>query len=444
VQILHQGRSSFLIIGLTFGKHIFSFPKLTEMRKCLFYFLPFLLFCLYLSFTASAQLQKIYVHPKSAASEKQSQIIDSIRFIPLEVKEGIDLSRYNYITVAPGHFLITDYSEKIVLLYSKAGSFVAKISYKKLGESVDAEYDEHNNRLVFFGDNKNYALTPKDRIKIQLDWSNPRNKKYFTKYIIDLSDTTFSFRKTDPDENDILRANHYYNNLYWRGQITTSPLYKDSLDYELKIYEGNRMVKGFFPYNRISEPRFLFGEESVTLSTTVLPENRFVSRPYCDTIYKLSAGSLAPAYQLVMPLENALPSSFYTKPFKNKTERENFRRNNGWMLRQVYGFYETPQYIYFSVGYLSNYETYLYQKQTQTCYKTKNIRTDSSQYNLTLLGDYGVQRNGDRFYKPQKAGDLLAFFAKHKGVVPPKELESYLNSKPNTDSPVIVEFKFKN
>ena len=58
------------------------------------------------------------------------------------------------------------------------------------------------------------------------------------------------------------------------------------------------------------------------------------------------------------------------------------------MFRQVYNFYETPRFIYFSVGYLSNYESYIYQKQTNITYKTKNIKPDSSQYNLQVLGRF--------------------------------------------------------
>jgi hypothetical protein len=414
------------------------------MRNCLLYCGPFLLYCLLFSTTAHAQLQKIYLHPKAAGSEKQSQVIDSIRFIPLEVKEGIDLSRYNYVTVAANHFLIIDYPENTVLLYSKEGAFVKKINYKKLADGLSPRYEEHSNRLVFFGDNKNYSLTPKDRIRIMLDWNNPRNKKYYKKYIIDLADTTLTVRKESPAENDILGAYHYYADYYWRGQVTTSELYKDSLDYELKIYKDNGLVKGYFPYNPIDEARFLYTEESVSLNRTEVPDVHLVTRPFCDTIYRMVKDSMRPAYHLVLPLENSLPASFYSQPFKNKTERENFERNNGWMLHQVYNFYETPRFIFFAVRYLSNFETYLYQKGGGTTYKTKNIKADSSHYNLSLLGDFGLQRHGDRFYKSQKAGDLLQFFEQHKSVPVPKELENFLASKPNSTAPVIVEFKFKN
>jgi hypothetical protein len=414
------------------------------MRNGLWYCLGFIFSCLVVSSEAYTQLQKIYLHPKAAGSEKQSQVVDSIRFIPLEQIDDIEIGQFSYVKVTAAHFIITEYGEKRIFIYSKNGAFAKKIDYKSLGEGFSPVYHEQSNQLVFFGNNNNYSLTPKDQIKIMLDWSNPRNRKYYKKYVIDLSDTTFTIRKDIPTENDILYAQHFYDDLYWRSQITTSQLYKDSSDYELKLYKDKQLQKGFFPYNRVNEPRFMFTEEEVTVNNTERPNIHFVTRPFCDTIYKIINDSLAPAYHLVLPLENTLPVSFFQQPFKNKTERENFRRNNGWMLSQVHNFYETPRFICFSVQYLQNFETYLYQKQNNSTYKTKNIRADSSQYNLSLLAGHGVERNGDRFYKSEKAGDLLAFFEKHKTALVPKELESFLSSKPKPTAPVIVEFKLKN
>ena len=413
------------------------------MRRC--YFCHLLILCLLpVSPFAQSQLQKIYLHPKAAGSEKQSNFVDSIRFIPLEVKEGIELNTYSYVEVTKNYFLITDYFNNIILLYSRNGGFTKKISYKKFGESFYPVYDERTNRIVFVGNNKNYSLTPKDRIKIMLAWNDPRNKKYFKKYVIDLNDTSLTIKKDIPQQNDVLRVSHYYDDIYYQAKIVTSGLFKDSLDYEFKIYRNNQLLKCFFPYNHVNEPKFLYTEESVSVNNTDTPYIHFITRPYCDTIYKMIGDSLYPALQLVVPLENSLPASFFTKPFKNKTERENFKRNNGWMLHHIYAFYETPRFIYFMVGYLSNFETYIYHKQANTTYRIKNIKPDSSQYNLKILGDFNAMRKGDRFYKPQKAGELLTFFAKNKNVPVPKELESFLKSKPPEATPVIIEFKLKN
>lgn len=401
------------------------------------------LYCLFISPCAQSQLQKIYLHPKAAGTEKQANFVDSIRFIPLEIKEDIEVKAFAYVQVTANYYLIRDYTSRAVILYGKDGRFIKKISYRKLGEYFYPDYDERTNQIVFFGNNKNYSLTSRDRIKLKLDWSNPRNKKYYKKYAIDLNDPSFTIKKVTPQQSDILHASHYYDDIYGMGDITTSELYKDSLDYELKIYKGNQMVKSYFPYNRINEPRFLYAEESISNTQTDTPYIHYISRPFCDTIYKLVKDSLMPAYQIVLPLENSLPSTFFTRPFKNKTERENYRRNNGWMLRQVYSFYETPRFIYFVVSFFTNYESYIYQKQSRATYNLKKIKTDSTLYNLQLLEQYGLSRSVNKFYKIQKAGDILTFFEKNKHVPVPKELESFIKSNPPATTPVIIEFKLK-
>lgn len=402
------------------------------------------IYLLFIASTAPAQLQKIYLHPKAPASEKQSKFIDSLRFIPLEATAGVEFSRYSNVEVTNQYFMIRNYIGKEVVLYDKAGRFIRKISYKKLGADLWPAYNQQTNQLVFFGYNKNYSLTPRDRIKIQMDWNSPRNRKYYKKYTIDLDDSTATFKKEMPDQKDIIHATHFYEDLYATGDIKTSELYTDSLDYELKLYQGNQWVKGFWPYNRVNEVKYLYNEESIGIGKTDTPYIHYITRPYCDTIYKMVRDSIAPFYQVVLPLENSLPASFFTKPFKNKTERENFNRNNGWLLRGIYPVYENSRFIYFMVAYLYNFDAYVYQKQTQTTYKAKNIKGDSSQYNLSLFDDFGITRRKDKFYKTQKAGDLMAFFENHKDIPIPPDLEKFIKGNPSPATPVIIEFKFKN
>src|SRR5688572_25371208 len=208
---------------------IFGAPT-CAMRSSLKYSVTLLFLSLFLSSIAYTQIEKIYLQPKAAGNAKQSNFVDSIRFIPLEIKEEIKLLVNANVQVTKKYFLLTDYAGKFILLYAKDGRFIRKINYKKLGEGYYPSYREESNELVFFGNNKNYTLTTKDQIKIRLDWDNPRNKKYFRKYRINLDDTTFTLEKQRPDENDIVQANPFYDKYYWQGRINTSPLYKEGQD----------------------------------------------------------------------------------------------------------------------------------------------------------------------------------------------------------------------
>jgi hypothetical protein len=408
-----------------------------------FQFTGLLICFLLVADTGRTQIQKIYLHPKTVAKEKQTKFVDSIRFIPLEIPHGTELSPNYNVNVTQKHILLIDYVSKKLLVFSKNGKFIKDIRYKRFGENFYPSYKELTNEVIFFGHNKNYALTPKDLVQIKLDWNNPHNKKYFKKFTVDLDDPDFNVKKDIPDEKDIVQVVHLYDDYYVQGQISVSPLYSDTADHEFKIYKNNELVKSYFPYNRVSEPRFLYTQENIGLNRTDKQDVQFISRPFCDTIYKMIGDSIFPAFHLVLPLENILPASFYTKPFKNKTERENFYRNNGWVLRQVYGFSESPKFISFMVSYLSNYESYIYEKATNVTYKTKNIKPDSSQYNLELFSNFGTTRDGDKFYKTQKASDLFTFFEQNKNVPVPNELKDFIANKPEGTTPVIVEYKLK-
>jgi hypothetical protein len=414
------------------------------MRHGLFFSTSLLLLCLIISTPVQSQLRKIYLNPKSIARESQTKFVDSIRFIPLEMKGGIEKSNSHNITITDKYILLNDYYTKTLFIYLKDGKFVKTINYGKLGDSFYPNYREATNQIVFFGSNKNYSLTPKDLIKIQMDWNNARNKKYFKKHSIDLNDSSLTLKKDIPDQKDIVRLQPLGEDYYVQGEIIVSPLYKDSLDYEMKLYKGSNLIKSFFPYNRINEPRYLYEREMVAISKSDTPNIFNITRPYCDTIYKLFKDSLSATYKVVFPLENTLPASYYTTSFNNKTDQENFHRNNGWLMEQLYIFHESTRFIYFQVSYLSNYDSYFYDKQTDITYKTKNIKPDSTQYNMQLLDTYGAGKAEKKFYKSQKAGDLLTFFSQNKSIAVPKELEAFLQTKPPATMPVIVEFTIKN
>ncbi|MEO6915499.1 MAG: 6-bladed beta-propeller, partial [Chitinophagaceae bacterium] len=271
-----------------------------------------LLFLLFIPSIGFSQIQKIYLQPKPVGNANQSNFVESIRFIPLEIRENSNLAAFANIQVTEKYFLLIDYGEKSVWVYAKDGRYIHKISYKKLGEQFYPNYKKETNALVFFASNKNYALTPKDLIRIRLDWNNPRNKKYFKKYRVDLNDTTFTMKKESIDENDIVQAYRFFENYYLQGRISTSLLYEAGEDHELKIYKDKKLVKSYFPYDRRNEPRFLFTEENIGFNNTDTPSVQIITRPYCDTIYKMIIDSIVPAYQVVMPLENSLQPSFFT------------------------------------------------------------------------------------------------------------------------------------
>jgi hypothetical protein len=102
------------------------------------------------------------------------------------------------------YILVSDYSAGILFINSRADAFLKKIYYKSKVSNLNPRYSAKTNEIVFFGNKSNYTLTSKDRVKIQLDWSNKHNLKYFKKYVINLNDTAFAIKKTKPDNYDLI------------------------------------------------------------------------------------------------------------------------------------------------------------------------------------------------------------------------------------------------
>lgn len=389
-------------------------------------------------------VQKIYINPKSSAIQKQTAFIDSLRFTPFESVAGTAMNEFAALRVTDKYYLATDFNAGVLFIYAKSGALIRKLEFNSSVKNIFPSYNDQTNQLVFFANNKNYSLTSRDRVKIKLDWDKPRNLKYFKKYVIDLNDTAFVIAEAKPSKYDLIDARPVFDNQYIQTGITTSPLYKDSSGYEVSIYESGKLLRSYFPYNQVNEPKFMFTEEQVAVSSAATPDVCYLGRPFCDTIYKLEKYSLSPVYQLVLPLENVIPAAFFTDGSLTKTDRQNLIRNNGWAFQQVRDFYETSRYVYLAMGFFTHFERYVYDKQSKITYSAAKIKADSPQYDLSLFSGYNATRVGNRFYKLVNAGMLASFFSQHPDTTVPKELAAVINNRPDKTRLVLVEFTLKN
>lgn len=177
---------------------------------------------------ANGQLQKIYISPKAALGENQSRFIDSLKFYPLETKKGQNYSKYSNIQITDKYFIVSNYFEKELVFYTKDGKIYKTISFKKMGDGASPSYDKNKNGFIFFFTNKNYSLSEKDTREIQDNFANPKNKKYFKKFFIDLDDSLLTIKKATPTAFDILDAYNLKDDLYAAYRIDVNKNYKDS------------------------------------------------------------------------------------------------------------------------------------------------------------------------------------------------------------------------
>ncbi len=395
---------------------------------------------------AYCQPAKIYLSPKAAGAANQSTFIDSLKFYPLKLPKGVAVGEWSYPIVTNNYFFVHNYASKNLLVFKKDGSFVKEISYKKIGEYASPNYDKNKQQMTFLFTNKNYSLTQKDQIQIKTNFNNPRSKKYYKKYIIDLSDTTFAIKKAEVTAFDILNAYNLKDDYYCTYEIAVNEKYKDTTDYEVKIYKNTTFIQGFFPYNKQNEPRYKYARWAGAVTKETKTANVFyIMRPYVDTIYSLADGSIKPAFQVILPMENSIPKSYFQNPFKNATERENFERNNGWIMRQIYLRFETDRYMGINVSFFSNYGQYIYDKKLNTTYNADKVKPDSITYNLPslLIRSSTEDQHGKPYTLISTEALKKMYELKDKSAAYPKELEAAFKD-PKNPSPVIVEYIIKN
>jgi hypothetical protein len=403
--------------------------------------------CLLIAGTASAQPEKLYLNPKVAGAANQSKFVEITRFIPLNVSTE-KIASYAGLYISKNYWIVYDYPVKKIDFLTKEGKFVKTIDLKKYGETT-LVYDSDNETLKFNTKNKNYTLTNNDLIKIRKNYSRKSNQKYFRNYIIDLEDKSLQIKRTDTDPYFIINARRYFDEYYYQSDLTIDNKAGDTVGYELQILQNYQPVRSYFPFNKTNDNRFKYSSmnwgSQIYLWDTDTPYIKYTARPFNTTIYKLNRDTIQPVYEIVLPLENALPAAFFTKGFKSKADWENFQNSNGAVFFSISGIRETGKCLFFGIRYMRNYESFLYDKTDSKFYQTKMIKADSSQYNIQLLQNGLGSCYQSHYYRLVPAAELVDFYSKNKSknIVYPPELQAYLNTATKNSNPVIVEYKIK-
>lgn len=392
-----------------------------------------------------AAQEKIYFEPKFAASAKQSEFVVYNGLVVFETTPESKFDRYSRIIPTKKYFVVCDYSAKKILLFDKTGRFVTKIKNKLDFNRLN--YNEDNNRLEVVNANKMYRLTTKDNAQIQEDYTNPKNRKYFQKYFIDFNDTlNFSVQKQKISSADILNPLAYTEGRHIVNQITVNKNFAREEDFELKIYKGDSLIKQYFPYKKKSDSRYIFDGGTVSITNAADKNTRWVTHPYDYSVYTLQNDSLYKVYDFVLPLERAVPGEFFTREFQNKTEKDNYLRQNRKLIKQFYVYNLSSRYLNFTMQSMQ-YERlqFIYDTKTKTFYNFDKITADSLTYYLPLSKSLSFN-SGTLLYARVEAAEALKIFEDHKkdNITYPPQLETYLKTATAESNPVLINFTYRN
>lgn len=402
-----------------------------------------LLFCFTL-LCSNAQ-EKIYFEPKFAAAAKQSQFINYNGAVVLETTPQSKFDKYSRIIATKNYFVVCDYSAKKMLLFDKTGRFVNKIKNKLDFNRLN--YNEEKDRLEVVNINKMFRLTPKDNAQIQEDYTNPKNRKYYLKYYIDFSDTiNFTVHKQKISSADILNPVAYTDGKHIVNQILVDKNFASEQDYELKIFKGDSLLKQYFPYKKKNDSRYIFDGGTVAVTYGGNNNAKWITHPYDYTVYSLQNDSLYKVYDFILPLERAVPGDFFTRDFQNKTEKDNYLRQNRKLIKQLYMYNLSSRYLSFAMQSMQ-YERlqFIYDTKTKTFYSSDKITADSATYYLPITKNQSFS-DGAAMYARIYADEALKIFEDHKkdNVVYPPQLEAYLKNATADSNPVLINFTYRN
>jgi hypothetical protein len=412
-------------------------PKLTH--SLLFFCIS--LFC---SFKCIAQ-EKIYFEPNAASGGRQSDFITCKGVVVFETTSESKFDKYSRIIPTKKFFVVCDYSAKKMLVFDKKGRFIKKIDSKL--DFGRLTYNEEKDRLEMVSQNKMYRLTNKDNAQILEDYQNPKNLKYYRKYFIDFTDTlNFTAHKQKIEHADILNPLPYINGMHFVNQVTVDNNFTKKEDYELKIYRGDSLLKEYFIYDKKKDSRYIFDRASVSITASAKADERWVTHPYDYTIYALHKDSLYKVFAFVLPVDRAIPADFFAREFQNKTEKDNYLRQNRKLVKQFYVYNLSSRYVSFSMqSMMFDMQQFIYDTKSKTFYNYDKIKPDSLTYYLPVCKNLAFN-DGQEVYARIYAEDALKNFEDHKkdNVKYPPLLEDYFKTATAGSNPVLINFNYSN
>ncbi|MEJ8842462.1 6-bladed beta-propeller [Lacibacter sp. H375] len=404
-----------------------------------FFFALFLL----MTYVAGGQSpQTLYFDPASTIGAPASRIFESITYIPLETTKQSLFGQISRLVVTPQYFIIFDYDTQGLYFFDKSGKFIKKYKDDKylIGSM---QFFEKENALYILQSNKNFKPTQQFVDELVRNPFSQSNRKYARAVLYDLSDITKEQIKEIP-EFTIYMANPYcLAPKQWAYSIILEDKdAKDSVDYELKVSDGNKAIRAYFPYAKRNSS-YLSDVQNIDFFSTSNSNTLLFSRPYIYTIYQLTADSITPLYNFVLPFENTIPKSFFSKQFSSRNELREYKQMNPSYVWEINGLVPFNNYLFFSLDYQKRDRRFLFERNGNRFYNVNRITPDSSNAFLPIMG-WNIQYYDNTALYSSISSDAM-FRSKeteqNKKPVYSELVKTYFDKSKSSANPVIIILK---
>lgn len=411
------------------------------------YIAPILLPFLFFSMPSLAQSQKLYFDPGTASGVPESRIFDEIKYIPLQTKRESLFGRISQLIVTDKYFVIYDTDTRAIYFFLKDGQFARKFKFRRY-DIKNIVYDKNRDALLITGLNKNYSPSQKD-IQTMIDDPVNNNSIRYTRAVYYYLSGEKEWKSEVIKNFDMTLANPFiFNKDYWvYSYIYANRAWPDTEDHELKISDGKKVVRSYFPYSRKTSSVFYGEPKSISFYETGTDSSLLFTRPFQYGIYRLTADTIQELYSIVLPANNSIPQSFYSENFASRGSLEDFRMKNSGLAWGVNNVIDLDRYLFFSLDFLRNFRgrNFILDKKTMTFYNQNRITADSSNHFLPVLG-FGIQAY-DQHYLYSSVSSATMFQNKKsnekRDLNYDPELTRYFRERKQDDNPVIIILKPK-
>lgn len=403
-------------------------------------FAALLLFLAQLS--AAQPAQTLYFDPASAIGAPVSRLFESVTYIPLETTRQSLFGQISQLVVTTQYFIVFDYDTQALYFFDKTGKFVKK--YKDDKYTIAAlHWMQKENALYMLQANKSYRLTEQERDELVHVPFTKSSSKYGRAVLYDLNNIEKE-KITEMPDFRIFMANP---TLLAPGQWAYSSVMsysdaKDSVDFELKISNGQKTIKAYFPYAK-QTTTYLSEPGNIEFFKSTQPNTLFFTRPYHNAVYLLTPDSVTVVYNFVLPFENTVPKSFFTKEFSSRNELRDYKQNNPAYAWRINGLVSFHNFLFFSLDYQKRDRRFIFDKGTNRFYNINKISADSTNSYLPVTGWSFHYHDNTALYSSVSSDAMFRSrdAEKHRNPVYNEVLTNYFDKSKSTANPVIIILK---
>ncbi|MCD2425031.1 6-bladed beta-propeller [Niabella pedocola] len=407
--------------------------------------LMFVCWAVWLCTSVGAQAKTLYLDPSKTIGAPASRVFEEVTFIPLETTRKSTFGAIKQLVVTDSLFIVLDGDTNALYFFDRRGKFLHKYRIKRY-KIRDIQLDRSKNALLIFSLNKNFNI-PSVQVQEYLESDTQKDISRFAKATWFYLDNVTAAKTEDLKNFRYAFTNpvRFDKDKFAASFIKAKRTARDTLDYQLKIIDQSAVLQNYFPYNKKTESVYYYsGASQCSIIPTQNDSVLFVTRPFQYEIYTLTPSAITESYKLMLPMDNAVPASFFNADFSSRGEMDTYKMEHPSYAHKIENVIRFKNLMFFDLNLFKGYNRYLFDNKTNLIYDYNKISSDSSSYFLPVSG---VIKSFDEAHIYLSLSAKSMFNAKKSSEYRNPQYDDVLTrffaTRKETDNPVLIQLKPK-